>query len=54
MMTLPIALSGLKGLQVIRYGPSMAGAIAIVVPVTVLFLFLQKYIIRGIALTGFK
>jgi len=54
MMTLPIALSSLKGLQVIRYGPLMAGAVAIVIPVAVLFLFLQKYIVRGIALTGFK
>ena len=54
MMTVPIALASLKGFNIIRYGPLMAGAVAIVVPVAVLFLCLQKYIVRGIALTGFK
>jgi multiple sugar transport system permease protein len=54
MMTLPIALATLKGHLITRYGPLMAGAVVVVVPVVILFIFLQKYIVRGIALTGFK
>ncbi len=54
MMTLPIALSSFKGYNQVRYGPVMAGAVVIVIPVLVLFLCLQKHIVRGIALTGFK
>lgn len=54
MMTLPIALATLKGHLITRYGPLMAGAVAVVIPVVALFLFLQRYIVRGIALTGFK
>ena len=54
MMTLPIALSSFKGYHQVRYGPVMAGAVVIVIPVLVLFLCLQRHIVRGIALTGFK
>ncbi len=54
MMTLPVALASLKGFQTTRYGPLMAGALLMVVPVAILFLFLQRYIVTGITSTGFK
>lgn len=53
--TLPVALSlfstGARGTE---YGLMMAGAVLVVTPVLVLFLFLQRYFIQGIATTGIK
>ncbi|MEI6054493.1 MAG: carbohydrate ABC transporter permease [Lentisphaerota bacterium] len=48
MKTLPVALSGLKGMSRIDYGQIMTGASLSVIPVLVVFLFLQKYFISGI------
>lgn len=48
------------GLQAFSYnhqtdfGPMMAGAIVAVVPILILFVFFQKYFVRGIALSGVK
>lgn len=48
------------GLQAFSYnhktdfGPMMAGAFVAVLPILFLFLFLQKYFIRGIAFSGMK
>lgn len=38
----------------IYYGPRMAVAVISAVPLTILFLFLQKYIVQSIALSGVK
>lgn len=38
----------------IYYGPRMAVAVISAIPLTVLFLFLQKYIVRSIAVSGIK
>ena len=32
----------------------MAGSVVVALPVLVVFLFLQRYFVRGIALTGIK
>ncbi|CAI6015824.1 carbohydrate ABC transporter permease [Cohnella sp. JJ-181] len=48
------------GLQAFSYnhqtdfGPMMAGALIAVLPILVLFLFLQKYFVQGIAFSGIK
>ncbi|MEV0274412.1 carbohydrate ABC transporter permease [Hamadaea sp. NPDC050747] len=52
--TLPVGLSLLLG----RYGPAwnvvMAGSTASIVPILVLYVFAQRYVVRGIAFTGMK
>ncbi|MCI3921106.1 carbohydrate ABC transporter permease [Paenibacillus sp. TRM 82003] len=36
------------------YGPMMAGALVAVLPILIMFLFLQKYFVQGIAFSGVK
>lgn len=36
------------------YGPMMAGALIAILPILILFLFLQKYFVQGIAFSGIK
>lgn len=53
--TLPVALALYSvGQNENQYGLMLAGAVVVVVPVLVVFLFLQKNIIQGIATTGIK
>ena len=53
--TLPVALSIYAiGENKADYGLLMAGSVAIIVPVLVVFLVLQKHFVRGIAMTGIK
>lgn len=40
--------------DVVYYGPRMAVAVISAVPLTILFLFLQKYIVQSIAMSGIK
>jgi len=35
-------------------GLLLAGAVVVLLPVLLLFIFLQKYFVRGIAVTGLK
>jgi multiple sugar transport system permease protein len=56
MWTVPVGLNSLQvyasSVEVINV--QMAGATLAVVPVIVVFLALQRYFVRGIALTGVK
>jgi multiple sugar transport system permease protein len=52
--TLPVALANLNGQHATKFGLLMAGAVVVVVPVVMLFVVAQKYVIRGIATTGLK
>lgn len=53
--TLPVALSIYAiGENKSDYGLLMAGSVAIIVPILVVFLALQKHFVRGIAMTGIK
>jgi multiple sugar transport system permease protein len=52
MRTLPIGITIFQGRYNIEYGPMMAAATLAAIPVTIAFLLFQKYIIKGIALTG--
>lgn len=53
-LTLPIGLSLISSTYNYNYGLSMAAAILSVIPVVVVYMFLQKYIIEGVSRTGIK
>ncbi len=53
--TLPVALALYSvGQNATKYGLLLAGAVVVVIPVIVIFLVLQRYIMQGIAMTGIK
>ncbi len=54
MFTLPIGLRALQGAYDIDYGIMMAGSALAALPALVVFLFLQRSIIRGIAMTAHR
>ncbi|GAB3717832.1 carbohydrate ABC transporter permease [Nocardiopsis oceani] len=55
MYTLPVAIALYSiGQNATQYGLLMAGAVVVVVPILVLFVFLQRYFVQGIATTGIK
>jgi multiple sugar transport system permease protein len=55
MYTLPVAIALFAiGQQESNLGLQMAGAVAVVLPVVLLFLALQRYFTQGIATTGIK
>ena len=53
-MTLPVGLALLSNHEDIRIPLIMAGAMLSLLPILVLYIFGQKYFVRGIALTGIK
>jgi multiple sugar transport system permease protein len=56
MMTVPLGLNSLRlfAAQQVNLNLLMAGTVLSVVPTLIIFIFLQRYFIRGIALTGLK
>jgi multiple sugar transport system permease protein len=53
--TLPVGLAAAsQQVHTTDYGLLLAGAVVVMLPVLVLFLFLQKYFIEGISATGLK
>lgn len=54
MQTLPVGLATLQGQYTFDYGKLMAGAVVTTLPVLLLYVFLQRYIIQSIAMTGLK
>ena len=54
MRTLPLALSVLNGQFGTRFAMVMAGAVVATAPMLVVFLFFQKYFMKGIMTTGLK
>ncbi len=54
MFTLPVGLQYFSGQHTSEFHLIMAGATLTVIPVLVVFIVLQKHIIKGIALTGIK
>ncbi|CAN5665556.1 carbohydrate ABC transporter permease [soil metagenome] len=51
---LPVALSSFVTQHGTDYGLVMAGASLAVIPVLVIFIFLQRYVVQGVALSGLK
>ena len=54
LMTLPLGLSFLKGQFTTEWNVVMAGAVVSILPIIIVYLFAQKYIIAGMAHTGLK
>lgn len=55
MYTLPVALSLYStGNYSTDFGLLMAGAVIVIAPILIIFIFLQRYFIQGIATTGIK
>lgn len=52
--TLPLALAGLKSLFWERYEIYCAGAMVTVIPVMILYSFMQKHFVRGLTMGGTK
>jgi multiple sugar transport system permease protein len=54
MQTLPVGLATLQGQYTFDYGKLMAGALVLTLPVLLLYVLAQRFIIRSIATTGLK
>ncbi len=54
LMTLPVGLSQLQGRYATAWNLLMAGSTVAVVPILLVFLFAQRYVVRGVAMTGLK
>lgn len=54
VQTLPAGLSTLQTANAVRYDLLLAGAVIASVPVLVLFVFLQRFIIEGVSRSGVK
>jgi multiple sugar transport system permease protein len=54
VQTLPAGLGTLQSANAVRYDLLMAGAVIASVPVLVLFVFLQRFIIEGVSRSGLK
>lgn len=54
MNTLQLALNMFKGENTTQWNYLMAATLIIILPILVLFIFLQKYFVQGIATTGMK
>lgn len=56
MMTVPLGLNSLRlyASEAVNLNVMMAGTVLSVLPTLIIFVFLQRYFIRGIALTGLK
>ncbi|WP_327091520.1 carbohydrate ABC transporter permease [Nonomuraea sp. NBC_01738] len=52
--TLPVALNILNGHEGTHYNLLIAGAMVVVAPILILFVFLQRFFIQGIATSGLK
>ena len=53
-LTLPAGLSTLQAAYYIDFPVVMAGATIAAVPVLILYIFVQKYVIEGVATSGLK
>ena len=54
LMTLPVGLSHLHGRYTTEWNLVMAGATVSVIPIVIVYLAAQRYVVRGIALSGLK
>lgn len=54
LMTLPVGLSQLQGRYSTAWNLLMAGSTVAVVPILLVFVVAQRYVVRGVAMTGLK
>jgi multiple sugar transport system permease protein len=53
-LTLPPGLAILQGAYTTNYAVIMAGGVIASIPILIVFIFLQRYIIQGVARSGVK
>lgn len=54
LQTLPAGLATLQGANAVRYDLLMAGAVVASLPVLILFVILQRFVVEGVARSGVK
>lgn len=54
LQTLPAGLATLQGSNAVRYDLLMAGSVIASVPVLILFIILQRFVVEGVARSGVK
>jgi multiple sugar transport system permease protein len=54
LMTLPVGLATLHGRWLTQWNLVMAGSVITVIPMLVIYLFAQRYFVRGVVLSGLK
>jgi multiple sugar transport system permease protein len=54
MRTMPVGLTMFNQEYFTQWNLTAAGAVVLFVPTAVLFFFTQRYLVRGVALTGLK
>lgn len=54
LMTLPVGLATLQGRWLTEWNLVMAGAVITVLPMLILYLFAQKYLVQGYVMSGLK
>lgn len=54
LMTLPVGLSLLRGEHLTQWNMVMAGGVITVVPMLIVYLFAQKYLVKGFVTSGLK
>ncbi len=54
LQTLPIGLRTLQGAYTSEYGLMMAGAVIVAIPVLIIYVVLQRYIVQSVASSGLK
>jgi multiple sugar transport system permease protein len=54
LKTLPLGLADFVSEYDVYYGPQMAASLIAIVPVVVIYVFAQRYIVSGVVATGIK
>ncbi len=54
LMTLPVGLSLLRGRYLTEWNLVMAGSVITLVPMLVVYIFAQKYLVKGFVMSGLK
>ena len=54
LMTLPVGLSTLHGRWLTEWNLVMAGAVITIVPMLIVYLFAQQYLVKGFVMSGIK
>jgi multiple sugar transport system permease protein len=54
MMTLPLGISGFLTADTYQWGPMMAASMIAILPMLVLFIFAQRYIVQGLTIGAVK
>lgn len=54
LRTMPVAITMMVGVRNIMWGPLMAAAVVVSVPVVLLFIYFQKYLVSGMSMGAVK